>query len=92
MPEVNHMQADKQSIRRLLNTARGQIDGLNKMIDEDKYCIDISNQIMSTIAILKKVNAEILDAHMQHCVRNAEGEDREAKLEEISALLKKALK
>ena len=57
------MKAEQQNIKRLLNTAKGQIDGLNKMIDDDKYCIDISNQIMATIAILKKVNIEILDAH-----------------------------
>ena len=48
------MKAEQQNIKRLLNTAKGQIDGLNKMIDDDKYCIDISNQIMATIAILKK--------------------------------------
>lgn len=61
------MKAEQQNIKRLLNTAKGQIDGLNKMIDDDKYCIDISNQIMATIAILKKVNIEILDAHLK-CV------------------------
>ena len=49
------MKAAKQNIKHLLNTARGQIDWLNKMIDDDKYCIDISNQIMSTIAILQKL-------------------------------------
>ncbi len=87
------MQADKQEIRRLLNTVRGQIDGLNRMIDEDKYCIDISNQIMSTIAILKKVNVEILDAHMQHCVLHAKSEeDLAEKIDEISKILKKTLK
>lgn len=86
------MQADKQNIKRLLNTARGQIDGLNKMIDDDKYCIDISNQIMSTIAILKKVNMEILDAHLKCCVLHADDEERAAKIDEVSQVLKKALK
>ena len=41
------MMADKQKVSRLLKTARGQIDGILKMIDEDRYCIDISNQIMA---------------------------------------------
>jgi DNA-binding FrmR family transcriptional regulator len=86
------MQAEKQNIKRLLNTARGQIDGLNKMIDDDKYCIDISNQIMSTIAILKKVNIEILDAHLKCCVLHSNDEERATKIEEISEVLKKALK
>ena len=87
------MKADRQEVRRLLNTARGQIDGLNRMIDEDKYCIDISNQILSTIAILKKVNVEILDAHMKHCVLHAQSdEERAEKIDEISRILKKTLK
>ena len=86
------MKAEQQNIKRLLNTAKGQIDGVNKMIDDDKYCIDISNQIMATIAILKKVNIEILDAHLKCCVLHADDREREAKISEISEVLKKALK
>lgn len=86
------MKADQKNIRRLLNTAKGQIDGVSKMIDEDKYCIDISNQIMATIAILKKVNVEILDAHLKCCVLHADDEERAAKIDEVSEVLKKALK
>ena len=86
------MKAEQQNIKRLLNTAKGQIDGLNKMIDDDKYCIDISNQIMATIAILKKVNIEILDAHLKCCVLHADDRERETKINEISEVLKKALK
>ena len=86
------MKAEQQNIKRLLNTAKGQIDGLNKMIDDDKYCIDISNKIMATIAILKKVNIEILDAHFKCWVLHADDREREAKINEISEVLKKALK
>ena len=86
------MKAEQQNIKRLLNTAKGQIDGVNKMIDDDKYCIDISNQIMATIATLKKVNIEILDAHLKCCVLHADDREREAKINEISEVLKKALK
>ena len=50
---------DKKQIKRLLNTAKGQIDGIIKMINEDKYCIEISNQILASIAILKKANMEM---------------------------------
>ena len=66
------MHADKKHIKRLLNTAKGQIEGISKMIDDDKYCIEISNQILASIAILKRVNMEILEAHLNHCVLNAE--------------------
>ena len=60
------MMADKQKVSRLLKTARGQIDGILKMIDEDRYCIDISNQILASQSILKKANGEVLKAHLEH--------------------------
>ena len=86
------MQADRQKVKRLLKTARGQLDGILKMVEENRYCMDISNQIMATIAILKKVNIEILDAHLKCCVLHADDRERETKINEISEVLKKALK
>lgn len=81
------MKADKQKVCRLLKTARGQIDGILKMIDENQYCLDISCQVMAAEAILKKVNQEIIRAHMQSCVREALSsgceEDAEKKMEEL---------
>lgn len=87
------MKANKDSVKRLLKTAKGQIDGMLKMIDEDKYCIEISTQILATIAILKRVNIDILDAHLHHCVMEADTkEEKEIKMDEISLILKKAIK
>ena len=48
------MQADKKKVGTLLKTARGQIDGILNMIGEDRYCLDISHQLMETIEILNK--------------------------------------
>ena len=74
------MKADHKEVSRLLKTARGQIDGILKMIEEDRYCLDISNQLLATHAIIKKANKEVLLAHMKHCVSDAihegEGEDK----------------
>ena len=50
------MQADHEAIKRRLKTARGQIDGLIKMVEEDRYCLDISNQLLATQALLKRAN------------------------------------
>lgn len=76
-----------------LKTARGQVDGIMNMLDEGRYCIDVSNQIMATIAILKKANLQILSGHLQSCVKNAiEQEDREDKLKEIEMILAKISK
>jgi DNA-binding FrmR family transcriptional regulator len=89
------MMADKKKVTRLLNTARGQIDGILRMIDDDRYCIDISNQIMATQSVLGKANDEVLKAHVNHCVRQAVengGEDADRKLEEIARILDKLTK
>ena len=42
------MRADKQTVTRLLKTARGQLDGILAMVENDRYCVDISNQVMAT--------------------------------------------
>lgn len=87
------MKADKKKINRLLNTAIGQLNGISKMIDEDRYCMEISNQIMATQAILQKVNQEILKAHMNHCVKEAfQSGNGEEKVEEIMRILNKMYK
>ncbi len=85
------MKADKKQIKRLLSTARGQIDGILKMIDEDRYCVDISNQILASQAILSRANKEILKAHLMNCVQNSSGEETKEKIKEINNLLDKVL-
>jgi CsoR family transcriptional regulator, copper-sensing transcriptional repressor len=87
------MKADKDKIGRLLRTARGQIDGILKMIEEDRYCIDISNQIIATEAILHKANREVLQVHIDMCVKEAiETDNTEEKLQEIRSIIDKLTK
>ena len=84
------MVANHQNITRLLKTARGQIDGILKMVEEDRYCVDVSNQIMATDAILRKANKEILRAHMKGCVQAAfESENGDEKIDELIELIDK---
>ena len=66
------MMADKQTVLRLLKTARGQLDGIIKMVEDDRYCMDISQQVLAADAMLRRVNKEILSAHLKHCVEHAE--------------------
>lgn len=78
------MKADHAQMLRLLKTARGQLGGILKMIEEDRYCVDISNQIMATDAILRKANKEILRAHMKCCVKEAlENGNEDKKIDEL---------
>ena len=90
------MQANKTEVTRLLKTARGQIDGLIRMVEEDRYCIDISNQLLSTQALLGTINAEVLTAHVDHCVRQAfesgDAAEEEKKIAELQAVLKRLSK
>ena len=87
------MRADKDKVIRLLKTARGQMDGLIKMVEEDRYCIDVSNQLMATQAILRKVNNQVIHAHLGACVKEGflEGKEIE-KIDEIVKLLDKLSK
>jgi DNA-binding FrmR family transcriptional regulator len=72
----------------LLKTARGQIDGVIRMIEEDRYCIDISKQLLALISLLRKANESILKNHMETCVKEAvDTGDIEAKIREIEELL-----
>ncbi len=87
------MMADKAYVTKLLKTARGQLDGILKMVEDDRYCIDISTQLMATEAMLNKVNKEILTAHLKHCVSNAETqEERDQKVDELVHMLGKLMK
>ncbi|MBR4484431.1 MAG: metal-sensing transcriptional repressor, partial [Erysipelotrichaceae bacterium] len=51
------MVKDHKQIRKYLNIAKGQLDGIINMVDEDRYCMDISDQLMATRALLKKANS-----------------------------------
>lgn len=84
------MKADKAAVSRLLKTARGQIDGILEMIEQDRYCVDISNQLLATRSVLAKANQMVLKEHLYGCVQEAfENGDAEQKIDEIIKLLEK---
>lgn len=86
---------DKKQVLNLLKTSKGQIEGIIKMIEDDRYCVDISKQILAVQALLKKANLKIIDQHIKHCVRQAFTEGEEAgdkKVDEIIGLIDKYAK
>ena len=84
------MKADKDGTIRKIRIARGQLDGIIRMIEDDRYCIDISTQLMSTLSLLKNVNREILQAHIRSCVKEALETNKEnPKIEEALKVLEK---
>lgn len=87
------MKADRELTLKKLKTVRGQIEGLIKMVEDDRYCIDISNQLMASIGILKNINKDVLDAHLKHCVTEAFNSsdhlDKKQKINEIINVIDK---
>ncbi|MDD4569676.1 MAG: metal-sensing transcriptional repressor [Tepidanaerobacteraceae bacterium] len=87
------MRADKNVALKKLKTVKGQIEGLIKMVEDDRYCIDISNQLMASIGILKNINRDVLDAHLKHCVTEAfasdDHADKKQKVDEIIKIINK---
>ena len=77
---------DKKDLQDRLRRIEGQVRGLQRMVEEDTYCIDILTQLNSVNAALKAVGMGLLDAHVRHCVRESieQGEGDE-KVEELMA-------
>lgn len=66
------MQPDtKDLVRKRLNRVEGQVRGIARMVDEDRYCIDIVTQIGAVRAALRRIEEEVLRDHVGHCVEHA---------------------
>jgi DNA-binding FrmR family transcriptional regulator len=61
----------KASVQKRLGRIEGQVRGLSKMLEEDRYCIDIVTQISAVRAALRRVEEEVLRDHVAHCVEHA---------------------
>jgi len=61
----------ESSVQKRLGRIEGQVRGLSKMVDEDRYCIDIVTQISAVRAALRRVEEEVLRDHVAHCVEHA---------------------
>ncbi len=85
------MTKDHKKVKKYLNIAKGQLEGIIRMIDEDRYCMDISDQLMATRAMLKKTNNLILKNHIDNCVRDAIKEGDDSKLDEVIRALEKQI-
>lgn len=85
------MSKDQEQIKKYINIAKGQLDGIIKMIDEDRYCLDVSDQLIATRALLKKTNNLILKNHIDHCVRNAIENGDNDKIDEVIKALEKQI-
>ena len=90
------MRADSKTVLRQLKTAKGQLEGIIKMVEENRDCVDISNQVLATRALLERTNRIILEGHIEGCILDAAAtgseEERKEKIFELSNMIKKMMK
>lgn len=88
------MRADRKKVEPLLRTARGQLDGVLKMIEDGRYCMEIVTQLQAVESLVHKAQREVLRAHLSGCVQEAfdtgDEQARENKIDEIIKLLDRA--
>jgi DNA-binding FrmR family transcriptional regulator len=75
--------ADKEALVKRLRRVEGQVRGVQKMVDEERYCIDILTQISAIQSAVDAVAVGLLNDHVRHCIAGSTGSDRDAKLDEL---------
>ncbi|RYF56839.1 MAG: transcriptional regulator [Comamonadaceae bacterium] len=84
----------KVSVKKRLGRIEGQVRGLSKMVEEDRYCIDVVTQISAVRAALRRVEEEVLKDHVSHCVEHAiasgDKADQRQKIAELMAVVGRA--
>jgi CsoR family transcriptional regulator, copper-sensing transcriptional repressor len=81
--------SSKDDVLKRLRRIEGQARGLQRMVEEEQYCIDILTQVSATTKALQAVALGLLDDHLAHCVKNAvaTGDDADEKLAEAAAAI-----
>ena len=81
----------KQSCLKRLGRIEGQVRGVSRMVEDDRYCIDVMTQISAIRAALKRVEEEVLKDHVSHCVEHAiasgDKSDQRQKITELMAVI-----
>jgi CsoR family transcriptional regulator, copper-sensing transcriptional repressor len=87
--------SDKEAILKRFRRIEGQIRGLQRMVEEDRYCISVLEQVSAVTRALQSVSLELLDDHLANCVLDAAkagGEDASRKIEEAQAAIARLVK
>jgi DNA-binding FrmR family transcriptional regulator len=86
---------DKELLQNRLRRIEGQVRGVQRMVDEEAYCVDVLTQIASVVAALEKVGTILLKDHVEHCVRESienGGLEADEKIEELTAAVERFLR
>jgi DNA-binding FrmR family transcriptional regulator len=90
--EVRGYTANKDVVLKRLRRIEGQVRGVEKMIGEDRYCIDVVTQITAIESALDKVALELLEDHANHCVIGGEPAKQEERTEELMGAVRRLLR
>jgi len=87
-------EGDKEKLQNRLRRIEGQVRGIQRMVDEEAYCVDILTQIGSVVSASEKVATILLKDHVEHCVRESieRGEGADEKIEELTAAVERFLR
>src|SRR3954447_20369040 len=92
-PEVVHGYTEnRDAVLKRLRRIEGQVRGVEKMVEEERYCIDIVTQVSAIQAALDKVALELLSDHAAHCVAGAEGSGQQEMTDELMAAVRRLVK
>jgi CsoR family transcriptional regulator, copper-sensing transcriptional repressor len=83
MSEKPGYTASKEQLLKRLSRVEGQVRGVTRMVEEDRYCIDVLTQIQASRAALEAVALGLLDEHVRHCVVDAAASDQAEKTDEL---------
>lgn len=92
MPTTRGYTADKDRLQTRLRRIEGQVRGLQGMVDDDRYCIDIVTQITAVEAALDKVALDLLEDHTEHCVIGGEKDRQPERSEELMGAVRRLLR
>ena len=91
-PPTRGYSASKDQLKKRLKRIEGQVRGIEGMVEDDRYCIDVLTQISAVQAALDKVALSLMDGHAQHCVVGAGPEDQHEKTEELMAAVARLMR
>jgi DNA-binding FrmR family transcriptional regulator len=85
---------DKERLQNRLRRIEGQVRGVQRMVDEEAYCIDVLTQIGSVVSALEKVGIILLKDHVEHCVKESieHREEADEKIEELTTAVERVVR
>lgn len=90
--ETRGYTADKESLQKRLRRIEGQVRGIQSMVEEDRYCVDVVTQISAIQAALDKVALDLLEDHTRHCVISGAEQKRAERTEELIGVFRRLLR